>query len=225
MLESLGNINDQAILDITDTEINSIVTSPDNSLFLWAKMEYDFDLTRTLNIPSIKKLSNVIDMVSEDEIEFKLNSNNLEYKNKKIKFKYHLLNDGIINKPKISTEKIESFTYDVEIEFESEFIKSILKSASVFKDTKKLYLYTEEDELIWSLADRTMTNSDSFSVSSGEVDFELDPFILNLDNLKLVSFGKQSTIKLRINNSIGFGNLQIFSDDLEMNYIVTSLTK
>lgn len=179
----------------------------------------------TLNLPSLKKLSKALDMTGSEDVELKINSNNLEYKGKEIKFKYHLHDDGILNKPKLSLEKIKSFQYETEIPIGKAFLTQLLKNSAVFNDTKKLYVFTEDDHLVWSLADKTLTNTDALTIIGEEVDFELETFILNLENLRSISFASETDILFKINSKIGIGSFELNSDDLDLNYIISSLTR
>jgi hypothetical protein len=194
-------------------------------MFLWATLSGDFDANVTLNLPSLKKLSKALDLTSNDDIEVKLNSNNLEYKGKDIKFKYHLHDDGILNKPKLSLEKIKSFKYDAELNITKTFLSQLLKNSSIFSDTKKLYIYTEDDHLVWSLADKTLANTDTMTIVGDDVDFELDTFILNLENLRSLYLSSESDITLRINSTMGIGCFELSFDELELKYIISSLTR
>lgn len=194
-------------------------------MFLWATIKGDFDVDTTLNLPSLKKLSKALDMTGDEDIELKINANNLEYKGKEIKFKYHLHDDGILNKPKLSLAKIKSFTFDTEITITKAFLTQLLKNSSVFNDTKKLYIYTDDGNIVWSLADKTLANTDALTIVGEDVDFELDTFILNLENLRSISFASEKDILFKINSTIGIGSFELKSDDLELNYIISSLTK
>jgi hypothetical protein len=95
-----------------------------------------------------------------DDITLILNNNNLEYRGNKIKFKYHLYEDGLIAKTKMSLEKIKSISYDIEFNVSKNFIKNLLKTNSAFSDSNKLYIYTNDGQLYWSLQDKTSSNSD-----------------------------------------------------------------
>lgn len=194
-------------------------------MFLWASIKGDFDVTTTLNLPSLKKLSKALDMTGEEDIELKINSNHLEYKGKTIKFKYHLHDEGILNKPKLSLTKIQSFNFDTELTVSKQFWTQLLKNSAVFNDTNKLYIYTDDDHIVWSLADKTLTNTDAMTVIGDAVDFELDTFILSLENLRLVSFGAEQDITFKINSKVGIGSFELNSNEFNLNYILTSLTK
>jgi hypothetical protein len=223
-LEGLSKVSDTAILNLKDDKIYAISSSEDRSMFLWSTLKWSSDIDQTLNLPSVKKLSKALDLVSDKEVEFDLNSNNLEYKGNKVKFKYHLYGDGILVAPKLTLSKIESLQYEYEFEVSKAFLTSLLKQSSIFKDTNKLYIFTEDDKLYWSLGDKTMMNTDVLTVEGDDVDFEMDEFILNLDNIQLLSFGDSKEFTFKI-NKMGIGNITLKNGNTELNYILSSLTK
>lgn len=223
-LKNLSKISDTSILEIKSDEIYSIAASDDRSMFLWSSLDGDFGVDTTLNLPSLSKLSKLLDMVGLSDVSFILNSNNLEYKSKTTKFKYHLYGDGILVKPKITLSKIKSLTFDYEFEFTKSFLKTLLTNSSIFKDTNKLYIYTEDGSLIWSLADRTQQNTDTLTIVGESVDFEMDEFILNLDNIRLIDFGDATIANFEISKN-GIGNITIEYGSVKNRYIVSSLIK
>jgi hypothetical protein len=223
-LEGLSNVSDTSILNIETDEMFAISSSEDRSMFLWSSLDGDFDDPQVLNLPSLKKLSKSLDLTTGDDVEFILNSNNLEYKGSKVKFKYHLYGDGILVAPKLTLTKIKSLKYEFEFDVAKDFLTSIIKQSSVFKDTNKLYIFTENDKLYWSLGDKTMMNTDVLTVEGGDVDFEMDEFILNLDNIRLLSFGDSKMFTFKI-SKMGIGNINLKNGNVELNYILSSLTK
>jgi hypothetical protein len=224
LLEGLSKVSDTAILNIKDDQIYSISSSEDRSMFLWSKMDWDSNEDCVLNLPSVKKLSKSLDLIPTDIVELTLNSNNIEYSGSKIKFKYHLYSDGILVAPKLTLSKIESLRYDYTFDVSKTFLTNLLKQSSVFKDTNKLYIFTENDKLYWSLGDKTKMNTDVLTVEGGDVDFDMDEFILNLDNVQLLSFGDSLMFNFKI-NKMGIGNITLKNGNVELNYILSSLTK
>jgi hypothetical protein len=63
-------------------------------------------MEKNLNIPDIKKLVRVVECIDADELQFDINSNNLQYISDSFKFKYHLLEDGLMKLPSINIKKI-----------------------------------------------------------------------------------------------------------------------
>lgn len=223
-LEGLSKISDTAILNLEEDRIYAISSSEDRSMFLWSTLDWDSNITQSLNLPSVRKLSKSLDLTSEYDVEFNLNSNNLEYKGSKVKFKYHLYGDGILVAPKLTLSKIESLKYDYEFEVSKAFLVGLLKQSSIFKDTNKLYIFTDNNKLYWSLGDKTMTNTDVLTIEGDDVDFDMEEFIINLDNLQLLSFGDSLKFTFRI-NKMGIGNINLKNGNVELNYIISSLTK
>lgn len=223
-LEGLSKVSDSSILNVETDRIYAISSSEDRSMFLWSTLESDYDTPQVLNLPSVRKLSKSLDLIPDKEVEFILNSNNLEYKGEKIKFKYHLYGDGILVAPKLTLSKIENLQYEYEFDVSKSFLDSVIKQSSIFKDTNKLYIFTEDEKLYWSLGDRTMMNTDVLTIEGDDVDFEMDEFILNLDNIRLLSFGDSKVFTLRI-NKMGIGSITLKNGNVELNYILSSLSK
>jgi hypothetical protein len=224
-LKGLEYIDDKTILHIEEDNMYAISMTDDKSLFLYSTWSETFNMTKVLNLPSVKKLTKALDLIPTNDVELVVNSNNLEYKGTKLKFKYHLYDQGILTPPRLTLTKIQNLTYDHEFEVDKAFLTGLLKNSSIFKDTNKLYIYVEDGHLVWSLADRMMPNTDALTVIGEDVDFDLtDDFIINLDNLRLLSFGQKPTFTFRINN-IGVGSIQLTNGNVNLNYILTSLKK
>ncbi len=221
-LASLGKINDSCILNIKDDGIHGLTSSEDNSMYVHAFLGGEYD-EMTLNFPSLNKLSKALSMVDEDYIDLIINNNNLEYRGEDLKFKYHLHEDGIITKPKVTLDKIKNFKYDIEFDLNFDFLSNLLKNSSM-TSTNKLYIYTEDSKLVWKLGDDSIPNSNNFCVIGEEVMFELeDPFILKIDNLKVLSKVSKDDNMFRINSSIGVGSIISRLGNFELEYIFSSL--
>lgn len=223
-LNSLSLIDDMAILNIKKDKIFALNLSPDRGMYLLSELNTDNDFEMILNLPSLSKLSKTLDIITEDELEFVVNSNNIEYLGKNLKFKYHLLDNGIIPIPKISLQKIRSLEYDWEIEVSVSFFKYLMKNSSNFRKTNKLYLSTKDGKLVWSFQDKTMSNSDSFVVIGNEVDFEIEEFIFNLNSLRLLSFGNSDEFSFKCNKD-GMGKIEFTNNNVDLSYIIPSLAE
>lgn len=206
---------------MTDDGIHAIASSEDNSMYAHAYLQGDFEY-KNLNLPSLKKLSKALDMISSENLRMKLNGNHLEYKDKQIKFKYHLHEEGVITRPKLSLEKIRNFEYNIEFDLDFDFLSNLIQKSSI-TNTAKLYISTEDDHLVWKIGDETVPNSDSLSIIGDEVDFELNAFILKIDNLKLLSKVSKTGNIFKINSKLGVGCIITRNGDFEMEYIFSSL--
>ena len=227
-LESISKINESTILTLREGaagSVTSLVSSADNTLILYGELAgVSSNYNGTLNIPDIKKLIRVIDSIDTTDLTLTTNNNSIEYKGKSLKFKYHLYEDGFLNKPSINIDKIKSFNYDIKFTIKKELINSIIKGSAFATETNKLYLYTQDGSLKGELTDRARHNTDVFALDLGEVDFTLSPLPINLDNIKLLSFIGED-INFGINTEYGVTMIDISNSNIKLKYIITSLTQ
>ena len=110
-LVPVSNINDACILSIEGKNINCTLASADATIVCRTSIEVETDLVdkTTLNLPDIKKLVRVLDIIPSTDIELQINENNIAYNKNGYKFKYHLLDDGIIKQPR-NVNKSRSIT-------------------------------------------------------------------------------------------------------------------
>ena len=107
-LDSLSKISESAIITVDREKVSSLVSSPDSTLILHAQVNMESGFYDTLNIPDVKKLTRVLDTISDEEIDLIINSNNIAYKGNGVKFKYHLFDDGFLTKPGLGVSEIIS---------------------------------------------------------------------------------------------------------------------
>lgn len=175
-LEAISKINESTILNANQDHglISSLVSSADNTLILYSELsKVDVNYNGSINIPDIKKLTRVVDSIDTKEVELLVNSNNIEYKGRSLKFKYHLYEEGFLTKPSINIEKIKNFNYNIKFTLKKDIINSIIKGSTFASETNKLYLYTEEGRLKGELTDRARHNTDVFAIDLGDADFNL----------------------------------------------------
>jgi len=226
-LEAISKINESTILNANQDLglISSLVSSADNTLILYSELSnIEVNYNGSINIPDIKKLTRVVDSIDTKDVSLLINSNNIEYKGKSLKFKYHLYEDGFLTKPSINIDKIKNFNYNVKFTLKKDTINSIIKGSTFASETNKLYLYTEDGRLKGELTDRARHNTDVFAIDLGEVDFELSPLPLNFDNIKLLSFISDD-INFGINTEYGVTVIDILNNTIKLKYIITSLTQ
>lgn len=223
-LDSVSKINDSAIFEIKPEGITSLVSSVDNTLVLFSEFVMASDFTSTINVPDIKKLYRVLETINEDEIELKINGNNLEYKGKDIKFKYHLFEEGFLSKPNLNIEKIRNFTFDVKFNITKSTLQQLFKGSTFASETNKVYIYTEDGALKAELTDRARHNTDNFTITIGSADFELSPIPINFDNIRLMS-SIDSDYTFNVNTQHGVVVVDNNSDSTKLKYIISSLTQ
>ena len=97
-LSVIGKAVDVASVKVNKDGLYVVCNKPDTSIILLGKYNYPVEIEQetSLNIGDIKKLLRVIDCIEEDNVAFKVNSNHLHYKSNSIQFKYHFLDDAIV---------------------------------------------------------------------------------------------------------------------------------
>jgi hypothetical protein len=223
-IDSFSKINDSFIAEVKEDSISVITSSSDNTLISYGDYKCKSTYSTNLNIPDCKKLVRVLDTINSDVIDLKINTNNLEYTSNSVKFKYHLFEDGFLQKPSLSLEKIKNFTFDITFSLTKQQLSSIIKGSTFATETNKLYLYTEEDKLIAELTDKARHNSDSYTMALGTVDFKLQPVSLNFDNVRLLTL-LNDVITVNINTKYGVIIIVTSNDTTKISYLISSLTQ
>ena len=107
-LRPISALTDAVILKTKDNKLECIANN-EQGLIIYASYDLDVQSDLVLNIPNIKKLEKILSFIESDDIDLTYKENSLSYKDKKMRFKYHFLDDNIIQAPKLSVEKIVCF--------------------------------------------------------------------------------------------------------------------
>jgi hypothetical protein len=226
-LTPISRLSDLAILTVKTNEIYSLNKTPDNNSILYAKCEnisLDGSDSVLLNVPDVKKFVKAFDCINDESFDIKINSNNLEYKSPKIKFKYHLLEDGIISPVGLSLSKIQSFDFDVEFKVPINVFQDLLKS-STFNNSEKIYFYSENGEIHCELTDKSKHNVDSFSTVLAETYQGVamtKPMPFLFDVLRSISTLRTAELEFKINTTKGILCLDITEPGYYLKYITTA---
>jgi hypothetical protein len=229
-LQPISKVSDSCCIISEQKSLLCIVSSADNSIILNIRYSFDegIDFSHTiLNIPDIKKLIRALDVIEEDSIILNVDRNNLNYKNKNLSFKYHLLENGVINRPKINLEKINNINFDTSFYLTEKAFNDVVRASTFCVDSNKIYFYTEGGKVFGELTDRSRSNVDSFSidVSSEFSGKDITSLCLNLEVVRILSTNKIKQIKCRINSDLGVVLFEYGNKIINTQYIVSSLTK
>ena len=222
-LKAVNKINDAAILAISPDTLTSLVGNPDNTCFVYATMPCKATFSNTLNIPSIVKLTKALDHV-RGEIDFVVNNNNIEYKSSLVRFKYHLLDNGILSQPLINIKKIQSVDFDVSFTIGPQSLVELCKASTFASDSNKLYLSCDGKVLNAELTDKARHNIDSIAMVIGEHNQPFDNLPINLDFVRSLNFNNNSSIAVKINTQLGVVTIDILNDGYKLKYITSAFT-
>jgi hypothetical protein len=226
-LGPVANLNDSCIIKINKDKIECILASADATIACKAVSNIETDITgeNALNIPDIKKLIRVLDIIPEAEIQLNLNNNSISYNDKGYKFKYHLLDDGIIKQPALNFSKINQLDFDLKFTIKERDLNTLFKGSSFATETSKIYIYEEEGKIFGELGDRNRHNTDNFVCILSDV-YEgnlIKPLPINFDSFRLISFNNSKDIKFNINTEMGVITCTFQKGDTSLIYIISAL--
>lgn len=229
-LVPISRINNTCSLKLTSNSLTGLVSTQDASVILDSKFAIECDVEDDvyLNIPDIGKLIRVLECIQEDDVSLKLNNNNISYNKSGIRFKYHLLEDGIISTPKINIEKVKTLNYDTKFVITGNTFSQLMKGASFACDTNKVYLSSSEGRIYSELTDKTKSNVDSIqTILSDEFEgVEIEsPIPLNFEIMRIVSCNKYDKVQVWLNIDLSVMVFILKSESIEMHYVASGLAE
>jgi hypothetical protein len=228
-LTPLSRINNSCSLHLKGDKLTALVATPDASVILNAVWKLNEDNEENkLNIPDINKLIKVLDCIREEYVSLKINSNNISYNEKGVKFKYHLLEDGILSTPAINIEKVKVLKYDTSFNIAGQDLQSLIKSSTFASETDKLYIRTGEGIVYSELTDKNKSNVDSIEIvlsptfSGSEID---NPLALSFEIIRIVSCNRFGNVATKINTNLGVLLFELNNDNIELIYVASGLAE
>ena len=229
-LTPLSRINNSCSLHLKGDKLTALVATPDASVILNATWKFGngFSDENKLNIPDINKLIKVLDCIREDDVALKINSNNISYNEKGIKFKYHLLEDGILSTPAINMEKVKALQFETEFDITNNDLQSLIKSSTFASETDKLYIRTGEGSVYSELTDKNKSNVDSIELvlspmySGAAID---NPLALSFEIIRTVSCNRFGNVATKINSSLGVLLFELNNSNVELIYVASGLAE
>lgn len=231
-LAPISRLGDKAVIKLYNNTMYTLAASEDNNIILYAlaKTDASIDNATRLNIPDVKKLLRAIDCLDSNLI-FTYKSNYILCETSELNgayFKYHVVDDNVIKDAPISAEKISKLNFDTDFIIESKKLTEISRASSFAVDTKKIYLYTKDENVFCELADHETQNTDSITLKisdsfTGQPIKNMLPLVYevfrNLTSLKC------ENVKVKINNEYKVIMFSIGDSVLELKYIISTLVK
>lgn len=226
-LGPVSNLNDACILSIDDNKISCTLASADATIVCRSTIDIETDLENgtKLNLPDIKKLVRVLDIIPSTELELQINENNISYNKGGYKFKYHLLDDGIIKQPSLNVEKVKKLEFNTKFTVKETGLNTLFKGSSFATETSKVYFFEEGDKIYSELGDRSRHNSDNFvCMLCDEFEGSIQkPLPVNFDSFRLVSFDRSREVNFSINTDMGIITCNFEKGDAQLIYIISAL--
>jgi len=176
-----------------------------------------------LNVPDINKLVKVLGCVDTDDLQLKFNNNNLEYKSANVGFKYHLLEDGIIDLPSVDINKIKNIDFSFKFDIQPSVINQLIKASTFVTDTNKIYFHVNESAVDATLTDKQRHNVDSYTQQISDT-FTGDPLTkdlaMNFETIRILSTIRFESLSIHVNPDL---NVFLFQLNVQgCNIIVVS---
>lgn len=204
-LSPISKLTENTVIRVRKNSMNALCSSNDGTLIVNCTMEQDNDVEETiyLNIPDINRLIKVLTCIQDDtDLSLNYNNNNIEYKSPDVGFKYHLLDDGIIDPPQIDIEKIKKIDFNFTFAVSPETINQLIKASTFTTDTNKIYFTTTDGMVYASLTDKQRHNVDSFTqiVSRKyEGDSLSEGLALSFETIRVISSIRFDSLTVRVN--------------------------
>lgn len=228
-LEPLSKLNPKCVLKIEKDNIQAKSSYPDGSLYLEATSSLDTDVTdiKEIAFVDLSRFIKTLDFIEKDVASFKLDQNYVSYKDTKNHFMLHLNDPKVVSKPRISFEKINSLSFDLDITISTGIFFEIIKASGIYPDMNKLYFSFANKNLKIELSDKTKSNCDGFTrtienIEFGDVAYD---FILPLDSFRVILTNKVENMQFRFHKSSTLVNLIYEIDGIKLSYVIPCLLK
>lgn len=164
-LSPISKLTENTVIKVRDNNITALCSSNDGTLIVNCVTEQNNDVDETLylNVPDINRLMKVMTCITEEDIQVNFNNNNIEYKSSNVGFKFHLLEDGIIDPPSVDIEKIKKIDFNFKFKMCPDTVSQLVKGSTFTTDTNKIYFSTDDSKVFASLTDKQRHNVDSFT--------------------------------------------------------------
>lgn len=217
-LSPIGKLTENTVIKVRKEEFNTLSSSSDGTLIVNCSMKQQNEVDETvfLNIPDINKLIKVLSCVSDDDVCLKFNNNNIEYKSGTVGFKYHLLEDGIIDPPSVDINKIKKIDFPLKFQVDANCINQLIKGSTFTTDTNKIYFHTEDGKMLGTLTDHLRANVDSYTqeISSEYKGPEVTtPLALSFETLRIISSIRFERLDVHVNPDLNVFMFRAITDN------------
>lgn len=227
-LQPLSKINDSCVITVTSDGFSSVVSTTDASVILHSvyNTELDTDTSLRLNISDIKKVIKAFECIQDNSFTVTIDKNNISYSGPEIRFKYHLLEDGIIIPPKVDVSKIASLSFPVTFNIQYKSLIDLLRGSTFATESNKLYIYSQDGKIYGDLTDKARHNVDNISLPLGEyTGSPLESLCLNFELIRIISSVRVKQLECKINPKLGVIMFQLLDGVVKTRYIASSLVK
>jgi hypothetical protein len=228
-LSNISKISDSCIIKSDKNNLTCVASNTDGTVISYTHLNQKNNFTeneKVLNIPDVKKLNKIFTCIDDNIVNLKLDTNNISYNNSNFKFKYHLLEDGIISTPKVNVDKISKLDFNTVFAINKQALSNIIKASSIALDVTKLYLFTEDSSVFCDFTDNNRHNVDSIALKICD-DYQGEaissPVPINFEIIRIISSQKFNTLNIKFNSKLGVFLFDLEDQECSSKYIVSAL--
>lgn len=217
-LSPISKLTENTVIKVRAEEFVALSSSNDGTLIVncTTKQSNQVDETVFLNIPDLNKLIKVLSCVEQDDMSLQYNNNSVEYKSNSVGFRYHLLDDGIIDPPSVDINKIKKIDFKFKFNMSSNTINQLVKGSTFTTDTNKIYFFTEGDNVMADLTDKQRHNIDSYTQLVADK-YRGDPLqkelALSFETIRIISTIRFDKLTINVNPDLNVFLFQIDTDN------------
>ncbi len=222
-LRPISALTEAVIIKSNDNKLQCIANN-EQGLIIYASYNIDIEEQLVFNIPNVRKLEKVLSFIDSDEVNLTYKSNALGYTDKKLRFKYHFLDDNIIQAPKLSVDKILSLPFNIEFKIDSSSISELAKGAAFVSESEKLYFNIADGEIFAEITDKSNSSVDSYSIKVADINDDVSTsFPIHFDIIRLLGSTNADQIAVKINTDQGLSMFEIDTSYSKLKYVVPGL--
>lgn len=230
LLDPISKVAESCTVTLLPDKAQAIVASPDGSIILYSQfLSPNKNVTSpvTINMPNIRKLMQVFECIEDAFVDLELASNHLAYDSPTVKFKYFLLDDGVIETTPLKTEKIDALQFQSGFKLNLSALTEMIKGSSFTDETNKVYISTTGTEVFAELTDHTVQNTNSLTCKLADkfAGSKLEQIPLNMDVIRLLGSLKVPSILVKVNTQLKVVMFEITDNDCILKFIVSPLVK
>ena len=232
-LSPVSKINDSSILKLTNKGFSTLMSAADNTVILYGQYDVECEEvegTHIFNLPDLNRLIKILQCIEKDNISLQLESNHIKYSSSDVRFKYHLLDDGILSAPPVSVDKIKQTVKNYNASFKVPYTSliNLIKNGSFALDINKVYLFSKNGEVYAEIDDKERHNVDSFCMKlcNGIYGDEItEPLPISFETIRVLAGTRCEEVAVYVNTELNVLTFEVNTNDVKMTYIVSGLSK
>lgn len=230
-LGPIGKVCENAVVNIKSDGISSLTCTSDSTLFLNCKLSQKNEVSSqcTLNIPDVNKLVNALTCTTQDDVLFEVTNNCMNYTSDNVKFKLHLLEEGIINTPAVNIDKLKNIKFNTTFEIDYNVLQTLIKGSTFATDVNKLYFNTtSKGEVKGEITDSETQNVNTFSMilaDSFQGEPIPDPKPLTFEVVRFILTSRFDKCIIHHSSDLNVFLFDISNNNYTINYIASGLRR